>query len=313
MPAWTAFGPGFLCRPLLAVPRSRLLDYAIRHKLRWVDDPGNGDRRFDRNYLRHEILPRLQRRWPSLATTIARTACHCAEADTLLNELGAELLARVGHPERMTLRVKPLAALSVARQRLVLRTWIRNCGLRPPPSGLIERALQQMVAARRDRHPEVAWRDASIRRHRGELYLINPLPRFDPARTVAWTGGDAMGLPDDNGRLTARLESGPGIAPPIWGHSRIEVRYRRGGETLTLPRRQGTRTLKKLLQDSDIPPWARERLPLIYLDGRLAAVADRYVAAPFAGDPTGVNVRLHWTQPVFTVSGPAIGGHRPQR
>ena len=311
MPAWTSFGQGFLGRPLLDLPRSALEDYAVRNRLNWIDDPGNTDRRFDRNYLRHDILPRLRNRWPSLAETLSRSARHCAEADRLLTELGTELLARVRHPTRNTLQIEPLLALSPARQQLILRLWIRKVGLRPLPSVLIGRTLNEVAPARRDRNPEVTWHEGTIRRHRGELHLLRPRPPFDRRQSVVWARSDVLVLPNENGALTARLECGPGIAPQQWSNARIEVRYRRGGETLSLPRRQGTRTLKKLLQQSDLPPWLRERAPLIYINETLAAVADLCIAAPFAGDPGNANIRIDWQQPVFSATLPCIDDQDP--
>lgn len=301
MPAWTAFGPGFLCRPLLDVSRSSVRDYAIRHRLQWIDDSGNFDRRFDRNYLRHEVLPQMQSRWPSLAKTVARSARHCAEASALLDELGEELLQRVRHRERNTLRVDALSCLSSARQRLVLRLWFRNSGLQAVPSRLIERILVEVIPARRDRNPAVGWCDASIRRHREELYLLPHLPPFDRQKIISWVDGDTLLLPDGNGLLTARLQAGMGIAPHLWTGGCIEIRYRQGGETLSLLPRKGTRTLKKLLQESHLPPWIRERIPLIYINGRLAAIAGRWVAGPFAGNPDVTNIRIGWQLPNLSV------------
>jgi len=51
-------------RPLLEFTRDDLAAWAARQGLRWQDDPSNLDRRFDRNYLRLEVLPALRRRWP---------------------------------------------------------------------------------------------------------------------------------------------------------------------------------------------------------------------------------------------------------
>ena len=66
-----------------------LMAYAQRAGLDPVVDPSNNDRRFDRNFLRHEIAPRLAQRWPAYARTLSRSAAHCAQALNLMDELGA--------------------------------------------------------------------------------------------------------------------------------------------------------------------------------------------------------------------------------
>ena len=81
------FGPGWLVRPLLDVDRADIQQYAIDQKLTCVDDPSNSDRRFDRNFLRHDVLPGLKSRWPDIAVRLQRSAGHAGEASELLVEL----------------------------------------------------------------------------------------------------------------------------------------------------------------------------------------------------------------------------------
>lgn len=57
----------------------------------------------------------------------------------------------------------------------------------------------------------------------------------------------------------------------------VEVRFRRGGERFRPAGQRHSTALKKLLQASDVPPWLREHIPLIYVDGELAAVAGMWV------------------------------------
>ena len=63
MPVVTELGNGRLVRPLLALRRADILDYAHQHRLRWVEDPSNADTRYDRNLLRHRVMPLLQQHW----------------------------------------------------------------------------------------------------------------------------------------------------------------------------------------------------------------------------------------------------------
>lgn len=303
MPAWTPFGDGHLSRPFIEIPRRSLQDYALQNRLRWVDDPSNDDPRFGRNYLRREILPRLRQRWPSVAATFSRSARHCAEADALLEELAGELLGKLRDPERNTLQIERLRSLTAARQRLVLRHWFRTSGLRAPPTKLVARILAELVAARDDRHPIVDCEAGTVRRYRGELHLLAPLPTFEHRQSIVWPTGDATLILPGAGRISAERTTGPGIDPGHWNTARIDVRFRQGGETITLDRRFGTRSMKKLLQETDLPPWLRERLPLIYLDGQLAAIADYHVAAAFAGDPCRENICIDWERPTFVAEG----------
>ena len=301
MPPWSCFGPGFLCRPLLDFSRRSLQQYAERHNLRWIDDPSNEDLRFDRNYLRREILPRLEVRWPALAQATCRTARHCAEAYGLLEEMSDELLRRVRHPARNTLFVDRLTSLSSPRQRLTLRKWLRTSGCLPPSRAIIERILSELLPAGADRQPAIRYRQAELRRYRGELYLLKPSPAFDTGSVLSWDGQSPLSLGQANGTLTIAVEPGPGIDPRHWRTGAISVRYRQGGEALRLPNRPGTRKLKKLLQEAEVEPWTRERMPLVYIGNILAAVGDLWVGETFSGKPNDTNVRIRWERPVLTI------------
>lgn len=309
MPERTPFGPGFLVRPLLDCRRQDLHDYAARHQLNWIEDASNTDPRFDRNYLRHAILPLLEQRWPGLTGNIGRSARHCAEADGLLGEQAQELLAAVRDPLRNTLCVARLHAHSPPRQRLIVRAWLRDTGCVPPSTALMDRVLGELLPAGADRQPAIRWDGAQIRRFRGELHLLRAFGDLDAGTITDWDGITPLALGPDNGLLGARLEAGPGLDPERWRRGRITVRYRQGGETLRLPQRAGTRELKKLLQEAGVAPWLRTRMPLVYLDNELAAVADLWVNAPFAGDPRGTNVRLCWERPRLELD----ARHRPGR
>jgi len=295
MPALADLGPGRLGRPLLAVSRAALEDYARQHDLHWIEDPSNQSLDFDRNYLRHEIMPRLKARWPAAAATLSRSAGHCADADRTLRAFAAEDLSLC----RLTpcrLLSQPLLQLPVERQANLLRAWIADAGLPVPPSHKLGRVLDELIPARADAAPLVAWSGAELRRYRDELWLMPPLEPIAANWQQAWSGDAPLVLPADLGGLAVMPGPG-GIAPDRWQAGEVRVAFRREGLSCTPAGRQGSRSLKKLFQDLDVPPWLRERVPLLFIDGELAAVGDYVVCAPFAAQ--GLGIQLHWQRPVW--------------
>jgi tRNA(Ile)-lysidine synthase len=296
MPERTAFGPGFLLRPLLAFTRRQLREYAEAHRLEWMEDPSNRDVSYDRNFIRHRIMPLLAERWPAAGETLSRAARHCAEAQETLAALARDLCRTATNPEHGTLRVDRLLGFSESDRRLVLREWLRGRGLRSPSARVLDRILHEGLGAGPDRNPVIRWKEGEIRRYRNELYLRPPARAFDAAAVVPWDGKAPLRLPDGNGELAAELIEGPGIAPEAWRRGEITVRYRQGGETCRPLGRQGSHELKKLFQEAGVPPWIRERTPLIYIDGRLAAAGSWWICETFAGTP-GRNIAIRWRAP----------------
>jgi tRNA(Ile)-lysidine synthase len=280
------FGPGWLVRPLLNVDRADIKRYALEQELGWLDDPSNKDRRFDRNFLRHEVLPRLKSRWPDVAARLQRSAGHAGEASRLLLEL-AEIDMKTLGGDTARLSIDALTELSAARQRNVIRYAIRDLGLSTPTALQLERIVNEVIPARVDAQPLVIWPGASVRRYRNGLYLL-PQTLADKVECCE-LGGSELELGAGLGVL--RFESGAdvGLSKALIDGG-LTIRPRVGGERFSPYGQSHTRELKKLLQEEGVVPWMRDRLPLIYSGDRLLAVGDLWMAADAVTKP-GVAVR----------------------
>lgn len=161
---------GRLLRPLLAVGRADIADYARAHDLQWVDDHSNADTRFSRNFIRHGILPAIQPRFPAVEQRLASAAARFAEAADLLDDLA--LLDLGQHEPSFPIDIECLAALSEPRARNVLRFVLTRHGVGIPSEERLSEALRQCLAAAPDRHPELVFGRHAIRRKAGQVVLV---------------------------------------------------------------------------------------------------------------------------------------------
>ena len=286
------FANGTLCRPLLNFSRAQLQQYAEGEKLVWVNDESNSDLTWDRNYLRHKVLPLVQERWPGALKTIARSSGHCAVADELLDELAALDYQSCVNPVANTLAIEALQTLTESRQRNLLRYWIRITGFMLPNHHYLERIQTEMLTSRRDAMPHVTWGGAEVRRYRGHLYLQPALSSHDPTHVIAWDMVKPLSLPGKIGLLQAKCSKGKGlIIPP---NEKLWIKFRQGGERCYLQGHLGSRKLKKLFQQWGVSPWLRDRIPLIFGGERLLSVVGYCINRPFAAgaDEIGWEVSL---------------------
>jgi len=188
MPASAPLGPGRHLRPLLQVSREALVEYATLHGLKWIEDPMNRESRFDRTYLRHEVLPAVLARWPAVARTVGRSARHCAEAQRLLESL-AEIDASRFLDDEGTLAVAGLLQLPHERRVNVLRWWIVQQGLGLPSTARLESILRDVLPARPDAHPVVTWPTGEVRRRKGRLVAMGPEGRHRRAGATPGSSG----------------------------------------------------------------------------------------------------------------------------
>lgn len=282
-----SFGLGQLLRPMLGVPGDAIEAYARQHGLTWVDDPSNDDSRFDRNFLRNAILPELAARWPAVSNRLRRSAELIGEASELLNDLADIDLKTLGEPGK--LGITRLRQLSAVRQRNVLRRAVRLCGLPPPPATRLHQLIDELLPARADAQPLVTWAGAEVRRFRDSLFVMPPLPDVAGDDAGMLVPGTSVSLGSGLGSVSLVEDGGAGI-DPAQANTGIAIRYRHGGETIRIDSRGPTRKLKTLLQEEGIVPWMRPRLPLLFANDRLLAVADLWVAVDCLASP-GLKVK----------------------
>ncbi|MCP3671001.1 MAG: tRNA lysidine(34) synthetase TilS [Gammaproteobacteria bacterium] len=293
MPIINGFGPGFHARPLLECMRSDLAEYAEQNQLRWLEDFSNSDTSFDRNYLRHRVIPLLKQRWPAMEKTISRSASHCAEAQQLIEEAARIDLRDMQLGQDNSMSVAALSAMPPPRARAVIRTWINDAGLRLPDTARLDRVLREMLTAREDRNPMVNWADVELRRYRDRLYLLSALQKFDPVTELNWDGETPLELPSGLGVLSVKPAKS-GISRKMWEESQVTVCFRVGGERCKLLGRDNSKSLKKLFQEYGVPPWERDRIPLIKIDGQLAAVGDIWLCDGVRLEETDAVLKICW-------------------
>ncbi|MBI2287237.1 MAG: tRNA lysidine(34) synthetase TilS [Nitrosomonadales bacterium] len=279
-----------LLRPLLHYSRREILDYAAAYDLRWIEDESNADDSYPRNFLRRRVLPLLEERFPAYRNTLARSAQHFAEAGVLLDDLARLDAAQAIHAG--TLAVATLQALSLPRAKNLLRYFLHSSGAPMPQTVQLDDMLQQLCGARQDAAVCIAYGDWQVRRYQGRVYVLRALGEFDRNLVLPWHGEAELEWPALAVRLCFNQTQGAGISLAKLRRAPVTLRLRQGGETLRPDPHAATRTLKNLLQEHHIPPWQRDRLPLLYCGDELVSVVGVAIAAEYqaAAEETGMQL-----------------------
>src|SRR2546425_3905655 len=246
-----------LLRPLLEVPRAAILAYAREQGLEWVEDESNADEALTRNFVRRRLGPLIESRFPRWRESLARAARHFA---------GVGLDAQA-----------------------LLREFLAAQGLRAPSEAKLVEMLKQLTSG--GARIMVEHDGMRLRVYRGKLALAPAAP-VAPFAPVEWKGEPRIPIPALGGKLLFRRARGEGIDLGKLGQCRVAVRLRAGGERLQPDRRRPRRTLKNLFQEAGVPPWQRDRLPLLFcgddlvwapglgLDSHYQATADTIGVVP---------------------------------
>lgn len=292
MPLWRPWEDRWQARPLLDVRREALRAWAGHQGLGWIEDPSNAQCDADRNYLRHVVLPDLLARWPGAVDNIARSATHCADAAELTALQAERDLARCRGQGSGRLRLDCLRPLSPARQRALLRHWIAACDAPPLPFGQLVEARHQLLDARSDAAVLIAWQGCQLRRFRDTVWLLRQPPTH-PARSPIEWNGETRHLGPGLGRVR-RVKGPGGIDPDRWDRGHVDLVYRTSGLRCRPAGRGGSRTFKAIAQENNIPPWQRPCLPIVRIDGEIAAIANCCVCEGFEAGPGELGWRIDW-------------------
>jgi tRNA(Ile)-lysidine synthase len=224
-------------RPLLDVPRHSLEIWAKSQQIVWIEDESNAQDGADRNFLRNQILPLIQQRWPGYLDTWTRSADLCRESDTLLEGYVAQHFSQALSTDPWILQRQALVDLPVPLCRRVLRHWLdvmhRQYGVARPDSRHLQRMVEDVVHAQASANPRLQWGDAharvELRRYREALYLMPCQTAVQPVSGI-WQLNTPYDLGHGYGSLVMEPVSSHGI--DLQGVDSLTVKFRQGGENV---------------------------------------------------------------------------------
>lgn len=273
--SYQIFSSGYLVRPLLHFSRQQIIDYAEAEGLTWVEDESNQDIHFDRNFIRHRIAPLLSERWPAMAKSVSRTAQLCQEQQNLNDEVASEdlkqcLEIRLGTE---TLSITSLMNLSDPRRNNLLRHWLKSNGLDYPSSKQLTVLWKEVALAEQDKQPCLQLAEYVIQRYLGNLYIV-PNQRIKLLRApIVWHGEPLLWLSEENSIDEGKLAVDFSLVDTALAKQHTItccLRKHLDSKLMCQPiGRYKSRSIKKLLHEFQVPPWQREQVVFIFIDGQL--------------------------------------------
>ncbi len=265
MPKTRELGKGRLLRPVLTVPKADIGKYAATHQLVPAQDDSNFDQAFDRNYLRHSVLPTIDARWPKAQAQIEKALSHLHEASQLLNELAKEDLENISHGEGFEpwIAYGEFSQASKARQKSLLMYWLLERGVQLS-SSQFDVLLNEVLLAEADAMPELVVGPVVLRRFKQKLYITKT---DETKKPDTWNSSQSLVV---SGYPPLKLTKTVGML--------LSIRYRRDVRAAKIADNRPTKKINTLLQTLEIPYWRRDSTPLIFWGEQLVAIGEVFIS-----------------------------------
>lgn len=232
-------------RPFLHITKEQIIEYGKKNKLKWIEDESNKNTKLRRNLLRLEYIPELAKVFKNFNANIARSAKHQGEALELIEDLARIDIKTNSLIKNNKIQVNQLVKLSDIRIINVIRYHIKNIQYLQPS----EKIMQEIIAlinSKKDAKALVIWNDYELRRFKNELFFIN----------------NKNDVKNEKCKYFAEFSK----------MQDFEIRFRKEGQRVKIAGKKHSQSLKKILQEKNIPPWERGKLRMYYVNGKLQAM-----------------------------------------
>ena len=257
-------------RPLLAIKRSEIEAFSQQFNISHITDESNSDERFERNFLRQQIVPKLAERFTGFEQCTARSIELLQQQQALLDEYTQQDLTKCIN-QHQALELHKLYDYSAGRIANVLRAWLALFSHTMPSQKQLTQIMSQAIHAQADAQIKIELSDGQIRRHQGLPYFVQPTPLAVNIERVT-----SRELVLNDGQILQCLQ-GIGIRTPK-PDEQVSVRFNCNSARIKPLKKPGSNSLKHWFKDAKVAPWLRAHIPLIFYNDELVQVVGYFVS-----------------------------------
>ena len=240
---------GSIIRPMLLITRADVEAFLSEWCLSHVEDGTNAEDVFQRNRIRHHVMPLLYRENPKIGENLSRMALGLREDEACLSQMADFAVL----PE-----VDELKSKHPALRRRILARFLKAEGVKEPEETPILQVEALLYSAQPSAQASLPG-GVTIARNYGRLEV---LPQRQPLEETLLPVPGCVELPGY--RVTAEVSQSIHNSEDtftVCPQGQLTLRSRRSGDGMRLP--GGTKSLKKLFIDRKIPAAQREQIPVL--------------------------------------------------
>jgi len=270
MPQTRLLASGRVCfRPLINITREQIEQFASEFAITHITDDSNVDERFERNFLRHQVLPILTERFQGFEKSASRSIRLLQKQQSLLDEYTQSDLTHCQNKQG-GLNCEAIAGFSKPRQANLVRAWLNQFTHQLPSENQLQQIIEQGLTAKADAQLKICLQSGDVRRHQQHWYFVKE-QAIPEAMDIALQSVELI----DGRKLI--VKAGKGIRKPK-PDEQVRVEFNMPQARIKPLHKPGSNTLKHWFKDAKVAPWLRAQTPLIFYNDQLVQVVGYFIS-----------------------------------
>ncbi|WP_075431724.1 tRNA lysidine(34) synthetase TilS [Buchnera aphidicola] len=285
-----------IIRPLLNYDKKKITHWAKKKNLKWIEDKSNLNIKYDRNFIRHLILPKIYKRWPYFLKNCVNSIDILSEEREVLNIfLKKKLSKNIFIDGRLSLL--NFKNMLKSLKFLILKLWIFNQSKIFPNANLLNRINNELIKFKNKKIKKIIFHEYEFYEYNLSLYCVLSSKKIKKNIFIWKNIFFPIKLPNNLGFLIGVKDKNFGMKIPKPKNKEIVTIQFQVTENIESNNKKNKKKIKNMWQKNKIPPWYRNKIPLIFYNHHLICALGVFNFTK-KKEKTKKNIRILWFEPL---------------
>ncbi|CAL4318766.1 tRNA(Ile)-lysidine synthase [Buchnera aphidicola (Periphyllus testudinaceus)] len=267
------FFKNILIRPLLEFSRSKIEKWAKKKKLKWINDHSNNNLSYDRNFIRHKIMPIIKKRWKFFPKNCLRTTQLIHNEHKLLNNFIHPIIKKNLYKKK-ALYLKNIKKLNIKMQYFIIRKWINIQKKKLPSLIFLKNIIKNVINNKKKKNPKIVLKKYEIWKYQNHLFWIKKKPTIKNYIIFWHPPFKKLILPKNFGYLK--------MIKKKYSKNKLYIKKPKKNQLIIIKfqtnkkiqthQNKTKKKIKKIFNEFKIPPWKRKKIPLLFYNNKLISI-----------------------------------------
>ncbi len=248
-------------RPFLNIKKKIIIKYAKNNNLNWIEDKSNKNIKFDRNFIRIKIIPKIIKKWPYFINCITRTAKICLKQKLLLEYFIKKKIKKILIKNNI-INIKYLYKWKKEEWILILRKWIKLNKKKTLSYKNINILWNNIFKKKKKIYFQLMFKKFIIYKYKNYLFIEKKYKEKN--NTIIWKNTNKkIKLFNNIGYLSInkKIKNKNNLVRKPYKNEIIYIKFNYKGYINILNKKI---KIKKIWQKYKIYPWKRKIIPIIF-------------------------------------------------